>query len=238
VTDPMRADAPLSLCALLSRQLWSSWLPGFSHVLANEVGSLVSTYEGFFPSSTAGDLSSQAGADTEILAFETYSSESEFQRVHMAAPAVQQFLSEIGEHLSLDTSLNVLEPTGAGFHTRGAEREQQVRASGKKPFVLVVTLTLKDGESVAPVLDVFKGFAAYVKESEPQTLTYEAFRVKNRANELIIFERYVDAKDLTDVHWKSAEFAQLGASFAALGVITGKTQRTYEEAQVGHWGQE
>lgn len=216
-------------------QLWSAWLPGFEYVLADEAGRLTSTYEAFFPQ--ASDLApNQPEVDTEIVAFETYASEPEFERVHMGSPIIKKFLGELTPVLGRETTLNFLEASGKGFHTRSAAREAEVKQSGKKPFTLIVTVTFKADASVDPFLAAFGDLAAYVLANEPNTITYEAFRSKNHPAELIIFERYIDKADLTTTHANSDAYKAFVATTTALGTVTSLTMKTYEEQQKGVWG--
>ena len=178
--------------------------------------------------------------ETEIMAFETYESESEFNRLHMTAPAVIKFLGAIDSDqlLGRPTSLNFLDFTGIGFHTRGEEREKEVKKSGKKPWTAVVSVVVKKSEDIEKLLSLLSPLAQFVTENEPNTLTYAVFRSKSNSNEVLIFERYVTRADLEDVHEKSSQFQTFAAKLGESGILQSKTTRTYEEQQVGIWGKE
>lgn len=222
-----------------SRQrLLDIWLPAFAYVKAEEVGAgkLTSTYEGFLPVNDP----EQPESSTEILAWETYASEPEFQRVHMGAEPVKQFLKAVAEAdvLGRATTLNFLTATKLGFHTRGAEREAAVKAAGTKPFALVVTIDFNDAKGLDTFLEVFAPLATHVKDNEPNTLTYDAFRSSSHANQIVIFERYATEADLKEVHWKSEPFLTFAGKLKESNIIKSKHARSYNEIGAGHWGSE
>ena len=204
-------------------------------MLKEEAGSLTSTYEGFFPVAREG--AEQTELDTEIVAFETYTSEQEFERVHMGSPVIKAFLAQLGgDMLSRETTLNFLEASGKGFHTRGQAREAEVKQSKAKPYTLIVTITLKSEEAVDGFLAPFGELAEYVKASEPNTLTYEAYRSKNHPAEVVIFERYLARSDLVDVHMKSAAYQGFLAKVGTLGTVTGHDDEIVRGARQGSVG--
>lgn len=222
-----------------SRQrLLDIWLPAFDYVKAEEVGAgkLTSTYEGFLPVNDP----AQPESSTEILAWETYSSEPEFQRVHMGAEPVKKFLKEVADAdvLGRPTTLNFLTATKLGFHTRGVEREAAVKHKAAKPYTLVVTIDFNDAKGVDAFIEVFAPLAAHVKAHEPNTLTYEAFRSSSHANQIVIFERYATEADLKEVHWKSEPFLAFSNKLKDMNIVKNKQARSYIELQAGHWGQE
>lgn len=119
------------------------------HVAASEKGTVALTYEAFVAASDAPDQAEAAG---EVAAFETYASEESFLQGHMQAPAVQTFLAEMAaaDVLARPTAVTPMQRRG-GFHWRGEQREQQLRAEGKKPYGVVVQLSLKSKEEADKV---------------------------------------------------------------------------------------
>jgi quinol monooxygenase YgiN len=225
-------------------KLLSLWRPGFEYVLQEEVGSVTNTYELYLPKSpssgSAGSLPVQSEFSTEALAFESYVSEAEFQRVHTAAQPIKHFLAALDpaqDLLGRAVGLNILRSSGLGFHSRGEQREAEIRTKAKKPFTLVVRFQLKDQQAVDKFNELFAPMAKYVLESEPNTLTYEAFYSLSHAHEVIIFERYVDESDLTVTHHQSEAFKQLGKGINEAGIIQEAEKRFYSEMQWGRWGQ-
>lgn len=85
---------------------------------------------------------------------------------------------------------------------RPAPSQQVVRAIHKGAFVLVITLKLQPGK-VKDFLDAWADLAKYCRDNEPRTLTYEAAVSDKDDDTVLIYERYVNKKDLTEVRSKS-----------------------------------
>lgn len=220
------------------KKFLSIWLPAFDYVKSQEIGSLTSTYEAFIPSVPVG--STQFESSQEVIAWETYSSEVEFQRIHMGSEIVKKFLKEVDEAqvLARPTTLNFLKATKLGFFTRGEDVEKKIKESGKKPYNLLVYANFNDQEGVEKFLSAFATLATYVTESEPNTLTYDAFRSSSNPFQIVIFERYVSEADLRANHLESATYKSFLATVGSLAVVKDLTMKSYEEQQLGHWGKE
>ena len=175
------------------------------HVVANE-RHIATTYEAYLPSDAA-----QPEGEQELLALESYVSRSEFERVHMGAEGVKQFVAEATKK---DSGVMARPPQitcltrVAGFHSRGEERGSAVRSGSgaARPHLLSVCVDLASAQQREQVLALLAPLCQYVQESEPNTLTYEVCTCSEAPLRLRILERYAALADLTQLHLQSAPF--------------------------------
>ena len=105
-------------------------------------------------------------------------------------------------------------------------------------YVLCVKLTLRPGG-----LDTFKEawrkLANYCRDFEPNTLSYELLvsehNEPNGPREVMVFERYITPKDLTDIHHKSEAFLNFNKFLATEcpNLVISKERATYWEQNIG-----
>jgi quinol monooxygenase YgiN len=217
-------------------KLREAWIPLFNFVKDTQIPTgVVTTYGGYFP--LVGGDKDQADVETEMVAFEAYTSEDHCYNKHMNTDTFKTFFGSITSQglLAGPPLLRHLTPSGQGFHTRGAEKEAEARANGKIIGMSVI-LKFKDEAGLQAFRDILKPLTQYTKDNEPQTLSYEHYTIRNSPLELMIFERYRTLQDLTELHWKSDAFKTYAAANAKLGVIVGKEKRMYNQLNKGVWG--
>ena len=114
----------------------------------------------------------------------------------------------------------------------------QTLSKKKEPkgvFVLMIRLKVKQGKT-KEWLDHWKILADYCKQHEPNTVSYEASisDKEGEDNVILIYERYLAKKDLTDIHQKSAPFLEFQAKMKELDLIESKEGSSYYETNVGY----
>ena len=86
-------------------------------------------------------------------------------------------------------------------------RPSQAQAS--PPFSLLVTILFTTEEYKYQFLQHFAPLAAYVREHEPQTLSYEALQSDQNPLQILILERYTDKEvAYLQVHKSSLQFLE------------------------------
>ena len=87
------------------------------------------------------------------------------------------------------------------------KRRHFLHASSSPPFSLLVTLQFTEDKYKHEFLQEFESLADYVRQHEPQTLTYDALESDQNPLQILILERYRD-KDVAylQVHKSSQAF--------------------------------
>lgn len=98
---------------------------------------------------------------------------------------------------------------------RGALREE-ASEKGDRTFTLSVTLNFRDAEMKHKYLSLLAGYARYVEEHEPTTLTYKIMQSDKDPLEMLLFERYVNKNAYLNIHRTSPEFLRYRESTTAL----------------------
>ena len=109
------------------------------------------------------------------------------------------------------------------------------KKSPKGVFVLMIKLKIKEGRT-KEWLDHWQILADYCKSHEPNTVSYEA-SISDKPGEenvVLIYERYVAKKDLTEIHQKSAPFLEFQTKMKDLDIIESKEGSSYYETNVGY----
>lgn len=96
---------------------------------------------------------------------------------------------------------------------------------GAKTYDLIVTMQLNNAEQVPEFLRRFETLRRYCIESEPETLTYEAFVDPSAADTVVIVERYTRPEALTDIHHKSQPFAEFRTWVGESGMVKDKRRQ-------------
>lgn len=104
------------------------------------------------------------------------------------------------------------------------------------PFSLLVTLVFKDEASLQFFLKEFEPLAKFVKENEPDTLSYEALLSDKDPLQVLILERYRDKENAyLKVHRSSEPFLAFRPKLAQLEK-DGKVEisgHSYNDAMIG-----
>eukprot|EP00304_Pavlova_gyrans_P013707 CAMPEP_0206045788 /NCGR_PEP_ID=MMETSP1466-20131121/16855_1 /ASSEMBLY_ACC=CAM_ASM_001126 /TAXON_ID=44452 /ORGANISM="Pavlova gyrans, Strain CCMP608" /LENGTH=124 /DNA_ID=CAMNT_0053420741 /DNA_START=27 /DNA_END=401 /DNA_ORIENTATION=+ len=107
---------------------------------------------------------------------------------------------------------------------------------GVNPFMLIVRLSFKTEAGVSQFLNDFSPMAAAVRDSEPNTLSYEVSQSEKNPLELVIVERYRTKADFVDVHRSMKHFIKFRPKLQALqdaGEVT-VTGDGLNELGIGH----
>lgn len=151
----------------------------------------------------------------DILVFERYVDQAAVDK-HGAAPGqaalnknfVEKKLSAARNYQAMSTE------AGPGFWPQG-----RAKNGDKGSHIMLIHMHCAAGKPA----DFFEKWAAltpYVKDKEPNTLAYQAFVVQDAPSnkgfkageDFLIFEQYVEKKDLDETHMKSAEFKAMNKS--------------------------
>jgi quinol monooxygenase YgiN len=214
--------------------------PVTAFVAEKEKGSTTLTYEMY----TAASVPAEQERPHEVFAFETYASKRHHDDVHFPSPPVADFIAAVPALVAAPLGLRFLHPR-EGFHSRGEARETEVRASGVKPHLLVVTMDFASPAAAARFLEFARPLAAGVLAHEPACLTFHLYLASTEREadaaasaQVVIVERYLAVSDWWEVHRGMPHFKDFQAALAAADARAAHTtRRHYTELGMGFFGQ-
>jgi quinol monooxygenase YgiN len=218
------------------------WGFATAHTVEKEKGLTTLSYEIYRPA----QMPQEQDKPTEVFALETYASKLQLDTVHMAARPITDFISAASSLTSEPVGLRFLHPQ-EGFHSRGEAREAELRASGVKPHMLIATMDFASPAAAQRFLSVHaRAVAEKVQAEEPGCLSYHFYLVTTErdaspatSTQVVVFERYVTVRDLSETHANSPYFKKLVADLAAdkeAQPIGGFKLRHYTELAMGFIG--
>lgn len=103
----------------------------------------------------------------------------------------------------------------------------------RRVFVLAIRLKFKPGMR-SKFLAKWASLAEYCCRAEPRTLSYEACEHRDDPDALLIYERYVEERDLGEVHQQSPLFKAFRADSEVGDMIESRSSDVYFETNVGY----
>jgi len=156
----------------------------------------------YFAPSTRSKAPTPFGPDV-LASLEIYTSLQALE-VQKTAPALSSFESSVASEAlySKPEALTLWNPQyTAGFMARG-DSAPPIAAPGA--LVMSVVMTAKEGGRDS-IVAAFADFSKFVRDNEPDVLTYICMTSPERSDEMFIFERYNDLKALGQ-HGGSPQF--------------------------------
>jgi len=157
----------------------------------------------FTPSLRKGAPSLQVPKDTKHLViggFELYTEKSALS-TQLEDPSFKSYHQTVKDEslYSKDEDLVAWKPQGGYFSRTDASH------AGKGVVVMTATFVCKDGDSAQKVVERLATYAAWVKENEPEVLTYAVLSRTKEPKEVLMFERYKNLGAIK-AHGSSKEF--------------------------------
>lgn len=193
---PKDASSKARVSQLLQKQL------SYYHTPSSKC----TTWTYFTPSLRKGAPSLQVPAETKHLViggFELYTDKSALS-VQLEDPGFKDYHKTIKDEglYSRDEELVAWKPQG-GYFSRG-----QTSHAGAGVVVMTATFVCKDADSAEKVVARLATYAAWVKDNEPEVLTYAVLSRGKEPKEVLMFERYKNLGAIKS-HGSSKEFKSM-----------------------------